>query len=424
MAQQLTKDIIEGLAPPEKGNRVEYDSDVPGFGVRITKAGALSFVVNYRTRSGLERRYTIGSYPAWKVGPARKEAAEIKRRVRHEGYDPLADLTAEREAPTVALLCERFKTDHLPTKRASTQRDYEAIVDDLILPALKHRKVAEVTHSEIDALHRKISKEGLRGRPAPFRANRVVAVLSKMFSLAIRWGWRPDNPAKGVARNQEDKRERYLSRDELDGFIKALATHKDQQGANIVRLLLLTGARKSEVLAARWADLDLTAGVWTKPGATTKQKTVHRVPLSAPARQMLVDLKAAAKDGAEYVFPGRSSGHREEIKRTWHELCLAAGVVIAKPAKDAKGRDTVVLKHSARIHDLRHSYASYLASAGVSLPVIGALLGHTQPATTARYAHLLDDPLRRATERAADFVMPAPAKAGAEIIEFGDRSAR
>jgi integrase len=419
MAQLLTKDVIEKLAPPGEGNRIEYDTEVPGFGVRITKAGARSFVVNYRTRSGLERRYTIGSYPAWKVSAARKEADDIKRRARHEGYDPLAELAAERQAPTVANLCERFMTDYLPARRPSTQRDYKAIVDDLVLPELKRKRVAEVTHSDVDALHRKISRKGFRGRPAPFRANRTVAVLSRMFNLAIRWGWRSDNPAKGVARNQEEKRERYLSRQELDAFAKALVAHKDAQGANIVRLLLLTGARKSEVLSARWAELDLTAGIWTKPGATTKQKTLHRVPLSAPARQLLVDLKASAKPGAEFVFPGRLRGHREEIKRTWHELCVAAGVVTTMQGKDAKGRDAVIVKHSARIHDLRHSYASYLASAGVSLPTIGALLGHTQPATTARYAHLLDDPLRQATERAAAFVMPS---ASAEIIDLEARA--
>ncbi|HXQ13844.1 MAG TPA: tyrosine-type recombinase/integrase [Caulobacteraceae bacterium] len=417
MAQQITKDTIEDLARPEKGNRIEYDSEVPGFGVRITAAGAVSFIVNYRTRSGLERRYTIGSYPAWKIGAARKEAAEIRRRVRYEGFDPLADLTAEREAPTIGRLCERFKEEHLPSKRPSTQRDYEAIIDDLILPTMKHKKVAEISHSDVDALHRKISREGAHGKPTPFRANRTVAVLSKMFSLAIRWGWRADNPTRGLARNQEEKRHRYLGRDELDGLIKALAVHKDKQAADIVRLLLLTGARKAEVLSARWADLDLTGGVWTKPGATTKQKTLHRVPLSAPARQLLVDLEASAKPDAEYVFPGRLGGCRIEIKRAWAELCVAADIVTRTPAKDAKGRDVVIVTPSARIHDLRHSFASYLASSGISLPVIGALLGHTQPATTARYAHLLDDPLKQATERAAAFIA---GKDSADVHDIGE----
>ena len=203
---------------------------------------------------------------------------------------------------------------------------------------------------------------------ATYQANRTVALLSRMFNLSVRWGWRADNPAKGIERNQETKRHRYLSADELARLTRALAEHHDRQAANMFRLLLLTGARRGEVLACRWNDLDLTEGVWTKPGATKKQRTIHRVPLSAPARQLLADLYAE-RDGSEYVFPGRVGGHRVEVKAAWAAVCKA-------------GKD-----QDLRIHDLRHSFASQLVSAGFSLPIIGALLGHTQPATTHRYAH-------------------------------------
>ena len=140
-------------------------------------------------------------------------------------------------------------------------------------------------------------------------------------------------------------------------------------------MLLLTGARRGEVQGARWDHFDLESGVWTKPGSTTKQKTVHRAPLSAPARQLLSDIRSNSDTRSEYVFPSRNS-HRVEVKRNWAAICRAAEI------------------EDLRIHDLRHSYASLLASGGASLPVIGALLGHSQPATTARYAHLMDDPLR------------------------------
>jgi integrase len=237
-----------------------------------------------------------------------------------------------------------------------------------------------------------------------------------MFGLAVRWQWRTDNPAKGIERNQEDKRQRYLTPAELANLTTALAALEDQQAANIIRLLLLTGARKGEVLAARWEQFDLAEGVWTKPGSTTKQKTLHRVPLSAPARQLLVEIRDASKKGAEFVFPGRSDGHRQEIKRAWRDVCFAAGIVITKVEKDTRGRERTIVQPSARIHDLRHTYASVLASAGLSLPIIGALLGHSQPATTARYAHLLDDPLRQATERAGAIVMPG--QEGAEVVQL------
>jgi integrase len=249
--------------------------------------------------------------------------------------------------------------------------------------------VAEVTFADVDALHRKITRAG-----APYQANRAVAVLSKMFALAIRLQMRADNPAKGIERNPEIKRHRYLSAEELVRLGTALAACPDQQGANIVRLLLLTGARSGEAKALRWGQLDLKIGTWTKPGATTKQKTLHRVPLSAPAWQLLVELEAG-QGAAEFVFPGRNGSPRVDIKKTWASLCTAARI------------------SGARIHDLRHTYASVLASSGHSLPIIGSLLGHTQPITTARYSHLQDDPLRQATDRAGAILSGRP---GAEIV--------
>ncbi len=164
-----------------------------------------------------------------------------------------------------------------------------------------------MSHRDIEALHRRVSVD------ATYQANRTVALLSRMFNLSVRWGWRADDPAKGIERNQETKRHRYLSADELASLMRALAEHRDRQAANVFRLLLLTGARRGEVLACRWNDLDLTEGVWTKPG----------------------------------------------------------------------------------------------------LPIIGALLGHTQPGTTSRYAHLQDDPLRAATERVGALIAGKPS---AEVL--------
>ncbi|ESY16204.1 site-specific integrase [Mesorhizobium sp. C395A] len=398
---QLSDAIIKALPAPASGNKITYDDDVKGFGIRVTKAGARAFILNYRTRSGLERRYTIGSFPDWKSGPAREEAKNLKKQI-DVGADPMGQVAAARDAKTVGDLCDRFEKEHLTKKRHSTARDYKALIKNHILPALKNKKVAEVEFTDIDSLHRKISKT------APYLANRAVAVLSKMFGLAIKWRWRTDNPAKGIERNDEQKRHRYLSPAELGKLTEALTALEDQQAANIFRLLLLTGARRGEVQAAKWEQFDLTAGVWTKPGSTTKQKTMHRVPLSAPARLLLTQLREKAKEDAVYVFPGRGADHRVEIKAEWKEVCIAAGIVTA----DTVG-EKIVVAPSARIHDLRHTYASVLASAGLSLPIIGALLGHSQPATTARYSHLMDDPLRAATERAGAIVMAKGT--GAEI---------
>jgi integrase len=408
---RLTDASIKKLPTPEEGNRITYDADVPGFGIRITSAGARSFVLNYRTRAGRERRYTIGGFPDWQTTAARESARELKRLI-DAGGDPMADIEAEREAATVAgpkkegnplSLCDRFEQEHMPRKRAGTATDYKRMLNKHIRPHFGvHLRVADVAFEDIDRLHRKITAAG-----HPYRANRVIAVLSKMFSLAIHWKMRTDNPCKGIERNLEEKRKRYLKEEpelghELVRLTKALAAYPDQRIADIFRLLLLTGARRGEVLAMRWADLALDAvngkskkktGTWSKPASTTKQATDHVVPLSEPARQLLCEIREQAKKKAlgEYVFPGAgSSKHIVSIKRAWKTICESANIV------------------GLRIHDLRHSYASFLANAeGASLPLIGALLGHSNPATTARYAHLFDDPQRAATERVSDIIMGA-----------------
>lgn len=390
MTEKLDDKIVAALPCPAGGNRVTYDSGVRGFGVRVTAKGARSFVLNYRSRtSGREKRYTIGRFPAWKTAAARTEAMELRKRIDRQ-EDPLEQIKTRRAAPAVANLCTRFIEEHLPRKRPATQRDYRRIIAQEVLPTLKHIKVADVTFNDIDGLHRVITKRG-----TPYIANRTVAVLSKMFSLAIKWGYCPTNPARGIERNLEEKRHRYLTKNELMKFMTALAEHRDKTAANILRLLLLTGARRGEVQAMRWAELDLSAGAWIKPASTTKQKLIHRVPLSAPARQLLAGLHQNAAPGAEFVFPGASGGHRVEIKHNWRAICKEAGIA------------------DARVHDLRHTFASLLVNGGASLPLIGSLLGHSQPQTTARYAHLFDDPQRRAAEGVGALLTAPPS---AEIV--------
>jgi integrase len=396
MAEKLTDALVRSDARgPDPGRpwKISYDSEVTGFGVRVTKNGARSFILNYRAR-GIERRYTIGSYPDWKVTAAREEAKRLKREI-DQGRDPMGERHEERAAPTVKNLIERYLSEHAIRKRERSQREDKSLIERWIKPEIGNRKVLDIRHVDIERLHRKITVYG-----TPVRANRVTALLSKMFSLAMRWEMRSDNPVRGLERNPEEKRARYLSGDELRRLTVTLAEHPHQQAANAIRLLLLTGSRRGEVLGARWEQFDLVVGVWTKPSAHTKQKREHRVPLSAPALQLLVEIRSSSKSG--WLFPSHiSDGPLTDIKKSWASICKAAGI------------------SGVRLHDLRHTYASVLASAGMSLPVIGALLGHTQPNTTARYAHLFDDPLRAATERAAAIVT---GKSTAEIIEISRKA--
>lgn len=394
MAEKLTDKLVRALAPAHRSNKITYDDTVRGFGIRVTAAGAKSFVLNYRAK-GRERRYTIGSYPDWAVAAAREEARRLKRDI-NLGHDPMGARHADRAAPMMADLAARYLAEHAIRKVERARQDDRAMLEKLVLPDIGKMKVAGVRHEDIERLHRQVSLT------RPIRANRMAQLLSRLFTLAIKWEYRLDNPVKGLHRNPESGRTRYLSAEELRRLLEALGNHPNQNCANVIRLLLLTGARRGEVLNATWDQFDLAAGIWVKPSSHTKQKKEHRVPLSAAAIQLLTQLRNEGKDGL-FLFPSKTGLQPlSDIKRFWIAIC-----------RDADLEDF-------RIHDLRHTYASILASAGLSLPVIGALLGHTQPNTTARYSHLFDDPLREATERVASAVN-ATMKDTAEIVSLPTR---
>jgi integrase len=398
MSERLTDAVIKKLALPRNlpatGNRITYDADVRGLGIRTTASGAQSFILNYRTRGGRERRFTIGAFPDWSVKAAREEARRLRALI-DLGGDPLAEIQAGRDAPTVADLCRRYEDEHLPRKRPRSAEEDRILIRTRILPAFGSIKVANVTYSDIDGLHREITKEG-----KPYRANRTIALLSKMFSLAsTKWKLRPDNPCRGIERNQEQPRERYLSGDEIVRLTEALAAHPNRDTAVAIRLLLLTGGRRNEVLGATWDQFDLTNGTWTKPSSHTKQKRLHHVPLSPPALELLVKLHA--RSSSKYLFPGKH-GHRVGLKEDWEAIRKIARL------------------DGVRLHDLRHTYASILVSGGATLPMIGKLLGHSNVGTTSRYAHLAVDPLRELTTRVGAVVTGA-AEAEIRSINKGHR---
>lgn len=403
MAIKLTDAIIKKLVPPAKGYQIHYDTQIKGFGCRITAAGFRAFILNYRTKSGYERRYTIGEFPTWSTQGARGEATDLKLTISRGG-DPAANLIAIRNAHTLQQLCDEYRKEHLPSKRPSSQIDDESMIKNQIKESgLMNRKLAEITSSDLQRLHREITNGTKNKRGAPYRANRVIALISKMFSLAIEWKLVNENPALGVTRNDEVGRENYLSKEQRLRLLIALDQHRDQEVANIVRILVLTGCRRGEALAMRWSHLDLMERTWSKPATATKQKKPHHVPLSDSVCSILTSIRAEAEELAreqrgsmsDFVFPRGVSNHRAGIKRHWAEICKVADL------------------HGVRIHDLRHSFASVLVGKGESLPIIGRLLGHSSISTTARYAHVDDDPLRKATERAAKAIT---AKPSAQIV--------
>jgi integrase len=256
---------------------------VTGFGVRIfakTKrhpTGARSFFINYRVH-GREKRLTIGAYPDWSAEAARAEAKELRQRI-DRGEDPAKQRKDRREAPTVRDLAERYRAEHLPKKAASSQKNDWQMIQNEILPAIGDRKVADVHDGDVEALHRGITE---RGRAV--RANRVLAVASKMFSLALKRAegedapWRNQmqgNPCKGVARNHEEGHERFFSPAELAALSDALAAYGRTPAADCIRFVMLTGCRPGEAMHAVWDQFEVEPGFWVNRSAHVKQRKVH-----------------------------------------------------------------------------------------------------------------------------------------------------
>lgn len=376
IAEKLSKTVVERIAAAD-GDVVVWDQALPGFGVRVKPSGIRSYIVQYRSRStGASRRLTIGQHgPLLTFDQAKKHARAMLADAMR-GEDPVEVRKAARRAPSVADLAADYLERHaVPKKRPKSVRDDRSMLDNIVLPKLGAKKVVSVGRRDIEAIH-------IAMRDRPYQANRVLSLLSKLFNLAVEWGWRPDNPVKGIERFDEQKRDRWLSDDELRRLCTALDEHPNARAANAVRLQLLTGARLGEVLASRKEDFDLGRGVWTKPSHQTKQKRTEHLPLSAQALALVASIIEASDPNSPLLFPGNKPGQPlREIKKFWSVVLRQAGII------------------NYRRHDNRHTYASHLVSSGLSLEIVGRLLGHTTATTTKRYAHLADDPLRAATDR-------------------------
>jgi integrase len=442
MAEKLTNDLVESIEAPVKGAVTRWDNDprARGFGVRVfaptpqNPAGVRSFFINYR-HDGVERRHTIGKYPTWSAAAARAEAHELRKRI-DRGEDPADQKRERREAPTIRDLVDRYINDHLPRKAAAenvARLNDEKRMLDLIGNSLGWRRTVADTHvGDIEAMHRQITT-----RRGPVRANRVLAIASKAFSLSLKplagenKPWRDaaaGNPCKGVQRNPEEGRERFFSEAEIAALSDALNEHTTGSAADCIRFIMFTGCRPGEAMKATWAQMEVEPGYWVKRSAHTKQRKVHKVPLSPPAIALLEKLRESRKErgNSQHLFPGQVAG--EPLKQIWGiwyaardratiALWLSSSTDLAKMAAKIEAglkrsptmEECRALAEQLKItlpagllgtrpYDLRHTFASVGAGGGLSLPIIGKLLGHTQARTTQRYAHLADDPLKEATK--------------------------
>jgi integrase len=389
---RLTKSVVDA-ANPDGRDRFIWDDEIKGFGLRISKAGSKSYIFQYRVgggRAGTLRRPKIGSHGSLTPTEARSIAKAWALRVA-EGGDPGGERVAYRNAPRMNDAFARYESEHASIhKKASSAKEDARLIRQFLAPEFGTRKVAELSREQVSVFHRRLSDR-------PYQANRLLALLSKVFNLCEVWGWRPDgtNPCRHVKKYKEQKRERFLSPAELGRLGEVLAKAeqfelKDKKGKRLwvnpaaitaIRLIVLTGARRGEILNLKWDAIE-----WDRSRALLEDSKTGRryLYLPAPALKLLSDLKPSKS--AVYVVPGgrmRRGGQTGDVPLTnlkdpWKTITTAAEL------------------SGVRIHDLRHSFASVGASSGMGLPIIGKLLGHRETATTARYAHLADDPVRLA----------------------------
>ena len=402
--QKLTEKVLRDAEPAEGRDYQIFDTKVRGFAACIYRGGGRAFTLDYRY-AGRQRRMTFARWPEWGATAARERAKELRREI-DAGGDPLATRGALREAPRVSDLIKRYVELHLPHLAALNAADQRSMMVKFISPAWANMLVTEVSSYDVELLLNKVAEGRARpakqkpnnrarklqgSKPTPVRANRVGEVVRKMFAYAIKWGWRDDNPAMGFRRRMETPRERYLSQEELAHLAVVLDAAEDDRAAGIIRLCMLTGARIGEVRQARFEDFNLEHLSWTKPAAITKQRRVHRVPISDEAAAIVRQCRITVFTGCPWLFPGDAPGQPvQEIRRFWARIQKEVGI------------------QDVRIHDLRHTFASLLVSGGASLEMIGKLLGHSQMQTTQRYAHLMDSPLRAGVNAVAIAFKPKP----------------
>jgi integrase len=415
---RISKRSVDALVcPAGKDREFLWDDAIAGFGVGAFPSGKKVYVAQYR-QNGQSRRITIGEHGRLTPDQARSEAKKLLG-IAESGSDPIAERRMARGVRTFGAVAEEFLALHVATKRKGrTANEYQRILRSRIVPAIGSKRVMDVYRVDVTKLHSKLVD-------TPYEANRALALVSAVWNWAAKRGEvaLADNPAKGIERYREHRRERFLSSEELarvgdvlrEGETIGLPYEIDESrpGAKhapkpdkrrvrldlfavaAIRLLILTGARLREILNAKWQEVDFERGVIFLADSKTGKKTLY---LSAPALDVLSNLPhlennlhiiAGAKDGAPRV----------DLKKPWAAVTRAAEL------------------EGVRIHDLRHSFASVGAGASLGLPIIGKLLGHSQAATTHRYAHLDADPMRRAAEAIGGTIAAAmDGKKGTEVV--------
>lgn len=380
MGEKITKRVVDAFEPT---GRLEYiwDIEVKGFGVVMTPAGSKSFILNYRNQDNRSRRKTIGKYGQLTVEQARDIAKELCYRVS-KGEDPVQQDEMQRSQPTFKEVAEKFMEEHSAIRnRPATHQSNRQVLDNMLLPYFGRMKIRSIERRDIADF---LSQNKVR----PIGANRSLSTMSSIMSKAELWGYRDrnTNPCFKAERYQENKRERFLSTEEFAALDEAMqkAERNLTESPHVmamIRIMMHTGCRPGEARHLKWDYVDFDRKEIRLPKEATKEKRPKTLFITPYLENVLRGLKQM--EGNPYVCVSeRCYGKAiQDIKKPWDRIKKAAGITT-----------------SLHLHDLRHSHASVANSLGYSLPMIGALLGHTQAQTTLRYAHLATDHLRKAAE--------------------------
>jgi integrase len=439
-SKRITKRAVDALTcPPGRDRAFLWDEDLAGFGVAASPSGRKAYVAQFR-QHGRSRRIKLGEHGRLTPDEARSLAKEVLGAVE-AGKDPIEERRARRHVRTFKAVGEDFMRQHVaPKKKARTYEEYGRLLRLHIYPAVGSRLISAITKSDVARLH-----GGLSNRPCA--ANRCLALFDTIWNWAASKGeLSGPSPSKGLERNPERGRERFLTADELRRLGHAMreaetnglpwvvdeagpkAKHLpkanrarvlDPHAVAAIRLLMLTGARLREILEARWDYVDWERGIMFLPDSKTGRKPLY---LSDVALTILQGLPRVA--GNPHIIPGNKKGEpRADLKRPWSAIVRAAGLL--KPVEEHDPEGTMVgqrkrkrisaSKPSIRLHDLRHTFAATGAGSSLGLLVIGKLLGHSQARTTQRYAHLDADPLQKAANIIGSQIaaaLAAPGNAG------------
>jgi integrase len=386
----LTKRAIDAAKYEGDGSSqdVLYDEQLPGFGLRVYPSGTKSFVLRYRTKSGRLRFQTLGRYGVLTLKQARDEARSTLGDVA-QGGDPAAEKVAAGKELRFGEYSELYLDRHAKLRK-KTWREDERRIEKHLLPRWKNARLEEISRADVVKLHAEIGKD------APYEANRVLALVGVMLSLADDWGFIPEthpNPTTKIRPFREKSRERYVTPAEMPALLEAISEEPSPYIRAILWLYLLTGLRKSELLQGKWEDLDVERRELRVP--ETKAGRPHVVPLSDPAFEILTSLPRERSN--PYLFPGRKKAQPlSDITKPWRRVREKSGLA------------------DVRLHDLRRTVGSWMAISGASLPLIGKVLNHSDPSTTAVYARLAENSAREALERHAESILefvdgtPAP----------------